>query len=81
MITEYVRDTVVLGKPLIDEGLVRRHQLKHTVVLTYLALEKQLHLSRHRHTQVSVEVGERVRIGRDQLHVPQIEPLPTEVVD
>jgi len=76
-----VRDVVVLGQPLVDEGLVRRQQLEHAVDLASLAVEKQLHLTGHRLAQVRVEVGEGVGVGRHQRHVAEIEPLSAEVVD
>ncbi len=74
-------DPVVPREPLVDEGVVGRQQVDDAAVLLHDAGEEQLGLAPQRLPQVVVEIGERRRIRPGAGEVPQIEPLPREVLD
>ena len=53
-----VRNAVVLGEPLVDEGVVGAQQIEHAAILAHDALEEQLGLPPEGLPQVVVEIGE-----------------------
>ena len=75
----HVRYAVVAGEPLVEERVVGGEQIDHAAVFAHDALEEQLRLTEERLPQRIVEIGELVRVGKDALHVPKLEPLPGEV--
>ena len=58
-----IRDAVVLGQALIEEGVVGVQQFQHAAVFAQDALEEQLGLLPERLAQALVEFGEDVGIG------------------
>ena len=73
------RDAVVLGEPLIDEGVVRIQQLADALVFAQHALDQELGLLPQRVAQIVVEIRERRRIRLDTRDVAQEQPLPGEI--
>ncbi len=71
----------MLGQPLVDERVVRRHQVKDVPVLMDDAAEKQLGLALKRLPQIIVEIRELERIGNHGAQIAQIQPLAGKVVD
>ena len=72
---------VVPREPLVDEAVVRGHQIEDIAVLVDDAAEEQLDLADHRATQVVVEVGELERIGLLVAQVAEVQPLAGEILD
>ena len=66
-------------QPLVDERVVRVHQVEHAAILAHDAVEEQLRLALEGLPQVVVEVGidEQVRIPVAQL--AQEQPLSGEI--
>ena len=76
-----VRDAVVLGKPLVQEGVVGAQEIEHAAILPEHAFEEHLGLAAERLTQVVVEIWEQTVDGPRALQVAKIQPLGGEVVD
>ena len=74
-----VRDPVVPGQPLVDEGVVRVEQIGNASVLADDAVEQQLDFAPHGLAQRVVEVGIQQRQRADALQAPQVQPLAREV--
>ena len=51
LVAAHVRDAVVRGQPLVDEGVVRGQQIHHAAVLAEHAVDEQLHLAAERRAQ------------------------------
>src|SRR3954453_23998967 len=67
---------VMSRQPLIDERIIRRHQIENAAVFPQNTLEQQLRLAAESLAQIIVEIREFIRV---RLHVPQIaqlQPLP-----
>ena len=74
------RQAVVLGQPLVHEGVVGGHQVEHVAIFAHDAAEEELGLAAEGVAQIVVEVGELVGVGRDVLQVADVQPLPGEVL-
>ena len=75
------RHSVMPRQPFVDEGVIGGQQVEDAPVVPHLAVEEERHLPLHRLAQVGIEVRKRLRVGRHQPDVPEVEPLPAEVVD
>src|SRR2546423_1889203 len=64
-----VRDAVVLRQSLVDEGVVRAHELGDAAVLAQDALHEQLGLAAEGLAEVVVEVGEQARVRGDRVEL------------
>ena len=79
-VADDARDAVVPGQPLVDEGVIGVEELEHAPVLAEDRLAEPLGLLEHGLAERLVEVGEQLRVGRDVLEAPGLEPLGGEVV-
>ena len=76
-----VRDSVVLGQPLVDEGVVGVQQIDDAAVFVHDAVDEHLGFLAHGLAQVVVEIGKQ-RDGRSlALQAAQVQPLAGEVSD
>src|SRR5262249_7648770 len=76
-----VRDVVMPRQALVDEAVIRRHEIENVAIPVDDALEEQLDLAHHRPAQVVVEVGELERVRDFVAQVAEIQPLSGEVTD
>src|SRR5262249_45612124 len=60
---------IVLGKALIEKGVVRPDQIEHAAILADYAVEKELGLLPEGLTQVVVEVREETRVRADRFQI------------
>ncbi len=67
----HVRNAVVQGEPLVDEGVVGGQQLEHAAVLAQDAVEEELGLAMKRAAQRLVEIGEQQLVRLLRLDVAQ----------
>ena len=72
---------VVPRQPLVQERVGRIEKLQNASVLTDDGLEKHLRFKPHRRPQRLVKIREAVRVRGDGFKIPQLEPLPGEVLD
>ena len=76
-----VRDSIVLGQPLVDERIIGPHEVQDAAILADLAGHEQLRLARERLAQVVVplrkQLGGRYHAGQRA----QGQPLQGEAVD
>ncbi len=75
------RDAVVPRQSLVEKRVVGRQQLDHAAILANLVLDEQLGFLPQRVAEVLVELGKRLRVGRDAAHVAQVEPLAGKIAD
>ena len=76
-----VRDSVLLGEPLIDEGVIRGQQVQNAAVFVNDAAEEQLDFALIGGAQVVVEIREQVHHRLAGLQRPHTQPLAGEVGD
>ena len=70
-----VENAVVFREPLVDEGVVRRHQIEHWTVAAHDAFEEQFGLALERLPQVVVEIREQPVIRVRGSQIAQVQPL------
>ena len=71
---------VVLGQPLIDEGVIGGEEVDDRPVLLEDVPEELLRLRAHVAAQLLAEVGEFVVVGIDDGQHPQLQPLAGEIL-
>ena len=69
------------GQPLVDERVVRVHQVEHVAIFAHDAVEQQLRLALEGLPQVVVEVGIHEHVGIPVSQLAQEQPLSREIAD
>ena len=78
VVAEDVGNAVVLGEPLVHEGVIGGEQIGDRPIFTNQAVDEQLGLTHHGLRQRGVPIPIEVMIGTDLLDVLQAQPLRRE---
>ena len=71
----------MLGKPLVDEGVIRRQQIENAAVFVHNASEEQFRLALERVAQVVVKIGKQIHNRLAGFQRAHAQPLPREICD
>ena len=76
-----IRDPIEARERLVEEGVVRRDQLRRGPVILDDLPEKGCRLFPHRRAKLGAEGGETDRIGGKGVEAAQLQPLGKEILD
>ena len=66
---------------LVDERIVRRHQIQHAPVLAQNTFNEHFHLTLEGFAQAFVKVGKLKRIGINAIDTAHLQPLESKIGD
>src|SRR5258706_15727677 len=76
-----VRNSIMLGQPLIEEGVFSAQQFGNAAILAHDAVKEQFRFLAERLPEIVVKVGEQAHIRSSGSHIAQIQPLLREIFD